>query len=226
MNESIFTRTIDLLGADALHKLTRSRVVVFGLGGVGSFAAEALARAGVGSLTLIDKDVVEPSNINRQLVALHSTLGRPKVDVMAERILDINPNACVVKRHEFYQPDNSDQFNLLEYDYVVDAIDTVTAKIELAVQRQNSGATMISVMGAGNKLDPTQFMISDIFDTSICPLCKVMRKELRRRKVTALKVVYSQEEPVTLKRTPGSISFVPSVAGLITAGEVVRKLIR
>jgi len=225
LKSSIFSRTIDLLGTDALRKLNGSRVAVFGLGGVGSFTAEALARAGIESLTLIDKDVVEQSNINRQLIALHSTLNQPKVDVMAERIKDINPAAVVEKRHEFYLPKTSSQFNLHDYDYVVDAIDTVVAKVELAVQCQKSGTPLISCMGAGNKLDPTRFLVADIFDTSICPLCRVMRKELKKSHVTALKVVYSKEEPVILKRTPGSISFVPSVAGLIMAGEVVRYLI-
>ncbi|MDA3924377.1 MAG: tRNA threonylcarbamoyladenosine dehydratase [Kiritimatiellae bacterium] len=225
MNKCIHNRTIDLIGADALQILRSSRVAIFGLGGVGSFAAEALARVGIGSLILIDKDIVEQSNINRQLIALNSTLNRPKVDVMAERINDINPEIVVVKRHEFYLPKSSSQFKLQDYDYVVDAIDTVTAKVELARQCQTSGTSLISCMGTGNKLDPTQFMVADIFDTTICPLCKVMRKELKRCKVTALKVVYSQEEPTKLKRTPGSISFVPPAAGLIMASVVVKDLI-
>jgi tRNA A37 threonylcarbamoyladenosine dehydratase len=225
LNKCIHNRTIDLIGADALQILRSSRVAIFGLGGVGSFAAEALARVGIGSLILIDKDIVEQSNINRQLIALNSTLNRPKVDVMAERINDINPEIVVVKRHEFYLPKSSSQFKLQDYDYVVDAIDTVTAKVELARQCQTSGTSLISCMGTGNKLDPTQFMVADIFDTTICPLCKVMRKELKRCKVTALKVVYSQEEPTKLKRTPGSISFVPPAAGLIMASVVVKDLI-
>lgn len=226
MNESIFTRTIDLIGADGLRKLQGSSVIIFGLGGVGSFCAEALARAGIGTLTLVDRDLIEASNINRQLVALHSTLGHSKVDVMAERILDINPQAQVEKRHTFFLPENSAQFDLATYSYVIDAVDTVAAKIELAVQCQNLNTPLISCMGAGNKLDPLQFQVADIYETLICPLCKVMRKQLRRRGVTALKVIYSQEEPVQGERTPGSISFVPSVAGLIMAGEVIKTLLK
>ncbi len=225
MNELIFTRTLDLIGSEALLKLSTCRVALFGLGGVGSFCAEALARAGIGGLTLIDKDVVDPSNINRQLIALHSTLGRTKVDVMAERILDINPQARVEKCHMFFGPQNSAQFNLAQYSYVIDAIDTVTAKVELAVQCQNGATPLISCMGTGNKLDPVQFQVADIFETSVCPLCKVMRSELKRSGVHALKVIYSAEVPVRRIRTPGSISFVPSVAGLIMAGEVIKALL-
>jgi len=226
LNELIFTRTSDLLGPAALQRLNRSRVALFGIGGVGSFCAEALARAGIGTLTLIDRDTVDPSNINRQLIALHSTLGRPKVDVMAERILDINPQAQVERCHACFGPETSAGFNLAQYSYVIDAIDTVTAKVELAVQCQHLSIPLISCMGAGNKLDPVQFRVADIFETSICPLCKVMRKELKRSGVQALKVIYSREEPVRRIRRPGSISFVPSVAGLIMAGEVIRALIR
>ncbi|MDD2598526.1 MAG: tRNA threonylcarbamoyladenosine dehydratase [Kiritimatiellae bacterium] len=222
----MFTRTVDLVGADALHKLENSSVIIFGLGGVGGFCAEALARAGIGSLTLVDSDLIEVSNINRQLTALHSTLGRSKVDVTAERIQDINPQARVEKQQIFYLPENSAQFNLAAYSYVIDAVDTVAAKVELAVQCQNLKTRLISCMGAGNKLDPLQFQVTDIYATSICPLCKVMRKQLKKRGVTALKVVYSQEEPMQRSRTPGSISFVPPVAGLIMAGEVIKDLLK
>ena len=225
MNELIFTRTADLVGTDALHKFQNCSVIIFGIGGVGSFCVEALARAGIGSLTLVDRDLIEVSNINRQLTALHSTVGRPKVDVMAERIKDINPQARIEKQQTFYLPENSTQFNLADYSYVIDAVDTVAAKIGLALQCQNLKVPLISCMGAGNKLDPLQFQVADIYATSICPLCKVMRKELKQRGVTALKVVYSQEEPVKRSRTPGSISFVPSVAGLIMAGEVIKELL-
>ena len=225
MKDNIFTRTEDLIGQQALQSLQKCRVAVFGLGGVGSFVAEALTRSGIGFLCLIDKDIVKSSNINRQLIALQSTVGRPKVDVMTERIADINPDAVVEKRHEFYRPETSEQFNLAGFDYVIDAVDTVIGKIELAVQCHKSGTPLISSMGAGNKLDPTKFIISDIFATKFCPLCRVMRKELKRRGIKKVKVVYSPEPPVIKKRTPGSIAFVPSVAGLIIAGEVVRDLI-
>ena len=220
----IFNRTEALIGAAALQRIAESRVAVFGVGGVGSYTVEGLARAGIGELTLIDKDRVSADNINRQLPALLSTLGMPKVEVMAARIRDINPAAVVITRHEFFLPENSSDFNLAEYDYIVDAVDTVTAKIELAVQCAQIGTPLISCMGAGNKLDPLQFRVADIFETSICPLCKVMRKELRRRGVESLKVVFSAEEPVMRSKRPASISFVPSVAGLIVAGEVVREL--
>ena len=220
----IFTRTEALIGAEAMQKLKAARVAVFGIGGVGSYTVEALARAGVGKITLVDKDTVSTDNINRQLPALISTVGRAKVDVMAERIHDINPDASVTPRHEFYLPENCAEFDLPGFDYVIDAIDTVTAKVELAAQCALSATPLISCMGAGNKLDPTRFQIADIYETSICPLCKVMRKELKRRGVETLKVIYSTEDPVIRSRTPASISFVPSVAGLIMAGEVVKSL--
>ena len=215
-----------LIGTEAMQRLTAAGVAVFGIGGVGSYTVEALARAGIGHLTLIDNDSVSEDNINRQITALTSTIGRSKVDVMAERIRDINPAASVTPRQEFYLPENSADFDLSIFDYVVDAIDTVTAKVELAAQCAGSNTPIISCMGTGNKLDPTQFQIADIYETSICPLCKVMRKELRKRGVESLKVVYSTEEPVIRSRTPASISFVPSVAGLIVAGEVVKVLAR
>ncbi|MDD4102838.1 MAG: tRNA threonylcarbamoyladenosine dehydratase [Kiritimatiellae bacterium] len=231
-----FSRTELLLGSDSTNKLNHSHVAVFGLGGVGSFAAEALARAGIGRLLLVDGDTVCPTNINRQLIALHSTVGKPKAALMAARIRDINPQAEVETRQEFYLPQNAATFDLAVFDYVVDAIDTVSAKTELAFRAEAAGVPIISCMGAGNKLDPTRFEVADIYATSVCPLCKVMRRELQRRSVKALKVVYSREPPraclaadagqshVPQRRSPGSVSFVPSVAGLIMAAEVVRGL--
>ncbi len=244
------SRTELLLGQPALEKLRASRVAVFGIGGVGSFTAEALARSGLGRFLLVDDDVVCLTNINRQLIALHSTVGRPKVDVMAERIRDINPQAEVEARQAFYLPENADAFDLSRLDYIVDAVDTVSAKVELAVRAHKAGIPLVSCMGAGNKLDPTRFEVADLFATSVCPLCKVMRKELKARGLTSLKVVYSKEPPVepvetdaircrhncvcpensprtctVRRRIPGSVAFVPSVAGLILAGVVVRDLI-
>jgi tRNA A37 threonylcarbamoyladenosine dehydratase len=245
-----FSRTELLLGQSALARLQRSRVAVFGIGGVGSYTVEALARSGVGHFALVDDDLVCLTNINRQLLALHSTVGRPKVEVMAERVRDINPSAEVETFKVFYLPENAERFDLSRYDYVVDAIDTVSAKVELAVRARQAGVPLISCMGAGNKLDPTRFEVADLFATAVCPLCKVMRKELKRRGVASLKVVYSREEPLepeetpehscrhscvcpkdsprtctVRRRIPGSVAFVPSVAGLILAGEVVRDLI-
>ena len=245
-----FSRTELLLGKPALDTLRRSRVAVFGIGGVGSFTVEALARAGVGRFLLVDDDLVCLTNLNRQLIALHSTVGRPKVEVMAERVRDINPDAEVETFKTFYLPENADTFDLSRCDYIVDAVDTVSAKVELAVRAGQAGIPIISCMGAGNKLDPTRFEVADLFETSVCPLCKVMRKEVKRRGVERLKVVYSREEPLmpveteaiscrhhcvcpkgatrtcTVRhRVPGSVSFVPSVAGLIIAGEVIRGLI-
>lgn len=217
-------RTELLLGKPALDALHRSRVAIFGIGGVGSFTVEALARAGVGHFLLVDDDLVCLTNLNRQLIALHSTLGRPKVEVMAERIRDINPDAVVETRKDFYLPENADTFDLTRCHYLVDAVDTVSAKVELAARAQRSGIPLVSCMGAGNKLDPTRFEVADLFATSVCPLCKVMRKELKRRGVTSLKVVYSREPPAITSRTPGSVSFVPSAAGLILAGVVIRDL--
>lgn len=231
-----FSRTEMLLGRDSVQKLRQSRVAVFGLGGVGSFAAEALARAGIGSLLLVDGDTVCPTNINRQLIALHSTVGQPKAALMAVRILDINPRAAVEARQDFYLPQNAASFDLAGFDHIVDAIDTVSAKAELAFRADSAGVPIISCMGAGNKLDPARFEVADIYATSVCPLCRVMRKELQRRGVKSLKVVYSREPPRACPapadadsqsgrcRTTGSVSFVPSVAGLIMAAEVVRAL--
>jgi tRNA A37 threonylcarbamoyladenosine dehydratase len=245
-----FSRTELLFGKSALDVLHQSRVAVFGIGGVGSYTAEALARVGIGRLMLVDDDLVCLTNLNRQLIALHSTVGKPKVDVMADRIRDINPAAEVETFKTFYLPENADTFDLARCDYIVDAVDTVSAKVELAVRARQLGVSIISCMGAGNKLDPTRFEVADLFETSVCPLCKVMRKELKNRGVERLKVVYSKEpplEPVETEATscrlhcvcpkgttrsctvrhriPGSVSFVPSVAGLIIAGEVVRDLI-
>ncbi len=245
-----FSRTELLLGKPALDRLRQSRVAVFGLGGVGSFTVEALARAGIGRFLLVDDDLVCLTNLNRQLIALHSTLGQAKVTVMAARVRDINPQAEVETRKTFYLPENADTFDLAQCDYVVDAVDTVSAKVELAVRAAQAGIPLISCMGAGNKLDATRFEVADIAATSVCPLCKVMRRELKRRGLTGLKVVYSKETPTepvetdalscrkhcvcpkgsprscTVRhRIPGSVSFVPSVAGLILAGEVVRDLV-
>lgn len=227
-----FSRTQMLLGAQAVQRLMDAKVVVFGVGGVGSFAVEALARAGIGSITLVDSDVVSISNINRQLLALHSTVGCPKVEVMKERILDINPLCHVQTYQEMCTPDNVSKWMNKDTDYLVDAIDTVSAKLALAVEANCMNIPIISCMGAGNKLDPTRFVLADIYETSVCPLCRVMRRELRRRHVDKLKVVYSTEPPVarqhcdpSLDRIPGSISYVPSVAGLILAGQVIQDLI-
>lgn len=230
-----FSRTALLLGQEGVERLQRAHVAVFGVGGVGGFATEALARAGVGQLSLFDSDCVSLSNINRQIIALHSTVGQPKVKAMCQRIVDINPDAMVHAYETFYLPENADQFPLDRYDYIVDAVDTVSAKLELAQRAQAAGVPIISSMGAGNKLDPTQFEVADIYDTSMCPLARVMRRELKKRGVRKLKVVYSREEAIKPRETeeepapgrravPGSLSFVPSVAGLIVAGQVIRNL--
>lgn len=229
-----FSRTELLLGPSAMEKLQFSRVAVFGVGGVGSFVAEALARSGVGAIDLYDRDIVSLTNINRQLIATHKTLGRPKVDVMCERIEEINP-LCKVGAHKiFYTPENAAEVDLTGYHYIVDAIDTVTAKLTLVEQSARAGVPVISSMGAGNKLDPKQFEVADIYKTSVCPLARVMRKELKKRGIEALKVVYSKEPPRNLlehepdevrRQTPGSVSFVPSVVGLILASEVILDLV-
>ena len=225
MDEQL-SRTRLLIGEDGIDKLHKSRVAVFGIGGVGGYVCEALVRSGVSSFDLIDKDVVSVSNINRQIIALHSTVGRPKVEVMKERMLDINPSVNVNTYECFFLPENADDFPFEEYDYVIDAVDTVTAKIELIMRCKKLGIPVISSMGAGNKLDASAFEVSDIYKTSVCPLAKVMRRERKKRGVKELKVVYSKENPVTNSRPPGSVAFVPSTAGLIIAGEVVRDLIR
>lgn len=223
-----FSRTELLIGEDARRRLEQAKVAVFGIGGVGGFVCEALARAGVGSITIIDKDNVDVTNINRQIIALHSTIGRPKVEVMRERLLDINPNLRIDAIQQFYLPETAAAFDLCAFDYVVDAVDTVAAKLELAVRAAACGVPFISSMGAGNKLDPTRFEIADITKTSVCPLAKVMRRELKKRGIAHTKVVYSKEEPKKrgVAPFPSSISFVPSSVGLIIAGEVVKDLIK
>ncbi len=229
-----FSRTELLLGAESMEKLANARVAVFGIGGVGGFAAEAIARCGVGAMDIIDNDRVSESNINRQIIALGSTIGRYKTDVMKERLLDINPDLKITAYNCFYLPETADEFDFSDYSYVVDAVDTVTAKIDIIVRCKALNVPVISCMGAGNKLDPTMLEVSDIYKTSVCPLAKVMRRELKKRGIDSLKVVYSKEEPIKHKcatkehtgrrAIPGSVSFVPSVAGLIMAGEVVREL--
>ena len=255
--ENQFSRTELLLGKEKMQKLAAARVCIFGIGGVGGYAAEALARSGVGHLELVDNDVVCLSNLNRQIIATHQTLGQYKVDVMKERILSVNPAAEVVVHKCFYLPETRERFDFTKFDYVVDAIDTVAGKISLVLQAEASGTPVISSMGAGNKLDATAFRVADIYQTSICPLARIMRKELKKRGVKKLKVVYSEELPVTVhdpaaehgseetempaacdentkengipdissrRSIPGSVAFVPSVAGLIIAGEVVKDL--
>ena len=222
----IFSRTERLIGEDALQKLKNSNIIIFGLGGVGSYTAEALARSGIGKMTVVDKDTVDITNINRQLYALRSTVGKPKAEVAKARILDINPECEITAIQKMYLPENSEDFVLSQYDYIVDAIDNVTAKIDLAVKAEEFDIPIISSMGTGNKLDPAAFKVSDIYKTSVCPLCRVMRTQLKKRGVKKLKVVYSEEMPKTDgERTPASISFVPPAAGLIIAGEVIKDII-
>lgn len=234
-----FSRTSMLYGEAAMKALSNARVAVFGIGGVGGYTVEALSRSGVGYIDLIDNDTVSVTNINRQIYATLKTVGRYKVDVAKERIAEINPQAVVKTYKTFFTPESSDQFNFSNYDYVVDAIDTVAGKLELAVQCQKTGTPIIASMGAGNKLDPTAFEVSDIYSTSVCPLARVMRSELKKRGVKRLKVVYSKEKPITpvysdeksheefagsTKRIPGSNAFVPPVVGLIIAAEVINDL--
>ena len=219
-------RTELLLGEEAMRKLASSKVAVFGIGGVGGYVCEGLVRSGVGAFDIIDRDVVDETNINRQIIALHSNIGRPKVELMRERMLDINPAVSVTAHECFFLPDTADQFDFSLYDYVVDAVDTVTAKIEIICRASAAGVPVISAMGAGNKTDPGAFRVADIYDTRICPLARVMRRELKKRDVESLKVVYSEEEPIKPAADhPASCAFVPSVAGLMIAGEVVRELI-
>ncbi|MDD5952306.1 MAG: tRNA threonylcarbamoyladenosine dehydratase [Oscillospiraceae bacterium] len=230
---SPFSRSALLLGEDSLQTLAKARVIVFGVGGVGSYVAEALARGGVGAIDLVDDDVVSITNINRQLPALHSTVGQPKIDVMARRIRDIHPDCCVTTHPCFFSRETAGQFDFSAFSYIVDAVDTVSAKLLLVEQAYAAGTPIISSMGAGNKLDPTRFEVTDIFKTSVCPLARVMRQELRKRNIPSLKVVYSKEEartprgdhgetlPQGRRQLPGSVPFVPSVAGLILAGEVI-----
>ena len=231
-----FLRTQMLLGTEAVEKLQRARVAVFGIGGVGGYTVEALARSGIGAIDLIDHDTVSVSNINRQILATHSTVGLPKVEAAKRRILDINP-ACVVRTHPvFYTPETADGFDFREYDYVVDAIDTVTGKLQLVQAAMAAETPIICCMGTGNKLDASAFEVSDISKTTMCPLARIMRKELSKRGIKHLKVVYSKEEALTptgweeeaaalgKRQIPGSVAFVPGAAGLILAGEVIRDL--
>lgn len=244
-----FSRTELLVGKEAIDKLNKSRVAVFGVGGVGGYTVEALARSGIGALDLIDNDKICLTNINRQIIALHSTIGKYKVDVIKERVLDINPKCEVTIHKTFFMPETESEFDFSQYDYVVDAIDTVKGKIELILKAEREKTPIISSMGAGNKLDASAFLVSDIYKTSVCPLARVMRYELKRRGIKKLKVVYSKEQPLTTKQDgkqlckdgcvcppgsasncakrrdiPGSAAFVPSVAGLIIAGEVIKDL--
>lgn len=236
-----FSRTELIFGKAAMEKLSLSRVAVFGIGGVGGYAVEALARSGVGALDLIDSDTVCLSNLNRQIIATHSTIGKYKTDAAEERIHDINPHCKVTTHKVFYLPETADQFDFTQYDYIIDAIDTVTGKLTLIVSAEAANTPIISSMGAGNKTDPTAFEVADIYETSVCPLAKVMRYECRKRNIKKLKVVYSKEQPVRLsaealasyceaapgddlRRVPGSNAFVPPVAGLIAAGEVIKDL--
>ena len=232
-----FSRTQLLFGKEAMERLSKSRVAVFGIGGVGGYTVEALARSGVGAIDLIDNDKVCLTNINRQIIATHKSVGKYKVDVEAERILEINPDCKITVHRTFYMPDTQEEFDFTLYDYVVDAIDTVTGKLTIVENAKKCNTPVISSMGAGNKLDPTAFEVADIYKTSVCPLAKVMRRELKKRGINHLKVVYSKEQPIkpiedldidsqdsVRRETPGSNAFVPSVVGLIIAGEVIKDL--
>lgn len=233
MNEEL-SRTALLLGEENVEKLARAKVLVFGVGGVGGYVCEALARSGVGKIGLVDHDVVARSNLNRQIIATQDTIGRKKVEVMKERILSVSPQTEVEMFDTFYLPERADEFDFSAYDYVVDAIDTVSGKLSVVERANAANVPVISAMGAGNKLDPTAFKVADIYETSVCPLARVMRRELKKRGLKSLKVVYSEEEakvpdcPVEKgeKPTPGSVAFVPSVVGLIMAGEVIKDLIK
>jgi len=227
------SRTVRVIGAKAQDKLRQARVAVFGVGGVGGHVCEALARAGVGAIDIFDRDCVSLSNINRQIIALHSTVGKPKVEVMRERILDINPHCRVTANQVFYLPDNAEKFDLSAYDFIADAVDTVAAKIELAVRATDKNVPIVSAMGAGNKLSPDRFCVTDIYKTTTDPLARVMRRELKARGIKKLRVVCSDEPPISPhpdsiedgSAVPGSLSFVPSVMGLIMAGEIIKELI-
>lgn len=235
MQEDWLQRTRLMLGDEAVEKLKHAHVALFGVGGVGGYCAEALVRAGIGRLTIVDNDDVDVTNINRQIIALHSTVGRPKTEVMAERLKDISPDADIIEKKLFFLPETADEFDFSEYDYVIDAIDTVKAKLELIESCISCGTPVISAMGAGNKTDPSQFQIADISKTEMDPLAKVMRRELRARGIKHLKVVYSKEKPLNTvvqgedekssRHAPGSVAFVPPAAGLLLASEVVRDLI-
>lgn len=234
MSES-FIRTEMLVGTEGMERLKSVRVAIFGIGGVGGYTAEALARSGVGALDLIDNDTVSESNLNRQIIALRSNIGQYKTDIAKSRISDINPDCAVTAHNLFFMPDTADMIDFTRYDYVVDAIDTITGKIEIIIRAKAAGVPVISSMGAGNKLDPTAFEVADIYKTSVCPLARVMRREMKKRGVDSLKVVYSREEAITPKISgisqpsgkpvAGSCAFVPSVAGLIIAGEVIKDLV-
>lgn len=229
-----FSRTEVLFGSEGMEKLIRARVAVFGIGGVGGHAVEALVRSGIGTVDIIDNDTVSLTNINRQIIASHSTIGKFKVDVMKGRLLDINPNVQINKRNCFFTPETACEFDFSDYDYVIDAIDTIPSKIALITESQKVNTPIISSMGAGNKLDPTKFQVADIFETSVCPLARAIRSRLKKLGITKLKVVYSNEIPATPKaeitetkgkgKAPGSNAFVPSVAGLIIAGEVIKDI--
>ena len=229
-----FSRTAYVYGEGSIEKLNNAKVAVFGVGGVGGYLCEALARAGVGAIDIFDRDTVSVSNINRQIIALHSTVGEPKVEVMKRRILDINPDCRVTANNVFYLPENADDYDLSKYDYIADAVDTVSAKLEIVDRARAAGVKVISAMGAGNKTDPCAFEVADISKTEVCPLARVMRRELKARGINHLKVVYSKEQPrksgetdaVTGKSIPGSLSFVPSVMGLIMAGEIINDLVK
>ncbi len=234
--EEQFSRTCMMIGEDGLQKLSNAHVIVFGVGGVGGYVIEGLARSGVGTITIVDHDTVAPSNLNRQIIALHNTIGMSKVDCMEERIHAISPQCVVHKRQEFYLPEQKELFALETYDYIVDAIDTVTAKIDLVVRAKELGVPIMCSMGTGNKTKPAMLEVTDLYKTSICPLAKVMRKELRVRGISSLKVVYSKEEPKKhpveespdgkrKKQTPGSMVYVPAVAGMIIASEVINDLL-
>lgn len=239
--EHLFSRTEALLGARALEKLGAARVAVFGIGGVGGYVCEGLVRSGIGAFDLVDSDTVSITNLNRQIIATQKTVGRYKTEVMKERMLDINPQVQVQVHNCFFLPENAEEFEFGNYDYIVDAVDTVSAKLALVMKAQESNTPVISSMGAGNKLDPGRFQVADIYETRVCPLARVMRRELKKRGITSLKVVYSQEEPISIPKKadrgisegtraagrgfPGSVAYVPSVAGLMIAGEVVKDLV-
>ena len=221
-----FSRTAQLLGNENVEKLFDKHVIIFGVGGVGGYVVEALARSGIGKISIVDNDVVNESNINRQIIALHSTVGMQKVEVLKNRILDINPECKVFVYNQFFLPENSKDFDFSIYDYVVDAVDTVTAKIEIIKKSKESNVPVISSMGTGNKLNPMGFKVSDISKTKVCPLARVMRNELKKRGISKVKCVYSEENPVIQTQTPASVAFVPSVAGLLIASEVIKDLVK
>lgn len=235
--ENQFSRTELLIGEDGMKRLNNAHVAVFGVGGVGGYAVEALVRSGIGAIDIFDNDIVSLTNLNRQIIAMHDTVGKYKVDVMADRVKSINPGIAVNAHRCFYMPDNADEFDFTQYSYIIDAVDTVTAKLEIIVRANEANVPVISCMGAGNKLDATRFEVADIYETSVCPLARTMRRELRKRNIKELKVVYSTEEvlpPIEFENTgvkgtagravPGSVAYVPAVAGLIAAGYVINEI--